>query len=99
MIMSTRFPPNETPMMPMGKPKRPKRIEAHSTEELGRAISRAIDHCDMFNIDFFVVLHGIDAYMERRKRRDAERLKNEADEAQSAAEAELASDAMWGGND
>jgi len=43
-----------------------KRIVDHSNAELNAAINEAVrKHGD----DFWVLLHGIDAYMERRRRR------------------------------
>jgi hypothetical protein len=48
-----------------------KRIEDHSTQELNDAIEKARAK---FGEDFWLLLHGIDAYMERRKRRDKRRV-------------------------
>lgn len=48
-----------------------KRIEAHTTSELDAAIEVAYRK---FGEDFYLMLHGIDAYMERRKRRAANRV-------------------------
>jgi hypothetical protein len=44
-----------------------KRIEQHTDTELDIAIAAAVTK---FGNDFWLMLHGIDAYMERRKRRD-----------------------------
>lgn len=46
-----------------------KRIDKHTDEQLDLAINRAITKCP----DFYILLHGIDAYMERRNRRKARR--------------------------
>jgi hypothetical protein len=67
-------PPNQTPNMPMGRRRKGaarKRIERHTDEELDAAVQGAISHCDRHGLDFFRVLHGVDAYMERRRRGDA----------------------------
>jgi hypothetical protein len=50
--------------------KKLKRIEAHTDEELDAAVKAA---ADKFGDDFWIVLHGIDAYLYRRKRRDVVR--------------------------
>jgi len=47
-----------------------KKIEQHSREELEAAINTAVDR---FGSDFWLLLHGIDSYMERRKRLKIER--------------------------
>lgn len=47
-----------------------KRIERHTDEELDAAIEAARRR---FGDEFWLLLHGIDAYMERRKRRDVRR--------------------------
>ena len=55
------------------KPKKPalpprvkfKKIEQHTREELEAAIETAVER---FGSDFWLLLHGIDSYMERRKR-------------------------------
>lgn len=47
-----------------------KRIERHSDQELNAAVAKAVDR---FGDDFWLLLHGIDAYMERRKRRQVKR--------------------------
>lgn len=56
--------------------RRVKRIEDHSDAELNAAIERA---ARKFGDDFYVMLHGIDAYMERRSRRRAARIQRAAD--------------------
>lgn len=43
-----------------------KRITEHSAIELNTAIKKAVNK---YGDDFWILLHGIDAYMERRKRR------------------------------
>jgi hypothetical protein len=43
-----------------------KRIKDHTTRELNAAVEKAQRH---FGDDFWLMLHGIDAYMERRRRR------------------------------
>lgn len=43
-----------------------KLIDKHTDQELNEAIERASRR---FGEDFYLMLHGIDAYMERRKRR------------------------------
>lgn len=48
-----------------------KRITAHDDKELDEAITEAVSHCHtVAGLDFFKILHGVDAYMERRKRRN-----------------------------
>lgn len=44
-----------------------KRIEHYTTSQLTEAISRARE---VYGADFFVLLNGIDAFLERRKRRN-----------------------------
>lgn len=72
-------------MMPMPEPrlKRPKRIELHTDDELDVAIFQAQRHCDEHGIDFYKILHGVDAYMQRRKRR------NESAQAKNYVEEEF----------
>jgi hypothetical protein len=43
-----------------------RRIKDHTTSELNTAVEKAHRH---FGDDFWLMLHGIDAYMERRRRR------------------------------
>lgn len=43
-----------------------KRIKEHSTVELNEAIDAAVRK---YGEDFWLLLHGVDAYMERRRRR------------------------------
>lgn len=75
---------------------RPKPIAAHTDEELDHAIQHSISHLAQRGIDFYRVLHGIDAYMERRERR-AERQKSAVRARLSAlAEAENFDDNSWG---
>ena len=68
-----RSTPNETPSMPMGGRRRLKRIEAHTDDELDEAVKRAVVHCSDRGLNFWTILHGVDAYMHRRGRRDARR--------------------------
>lgn len=64
----SRHPPNETPNMPLTRAvKLTKRITKHTEEELTAAVEAAVAACP----DFYKILHGVDAYMERRKRWDA----------------------------
>ena len=46
-----------------------KKITDYSGEELDLAINIAKEQCEMAELDFYCVLRGIDAYMERRKRK------------------------------
>lgn len=62
----SRHPPNETPNMPLIE-RKPKRIEAHTDAELNAAVDAAVAK---FGDDFWLILHGVDAYMHRRQRRD-----------------------------
>ena len=76
--MMAKYPPNETPSMPMpsserAKRMRQKRIEAHTDDELDAAIAVARIECDRVGLDFWKILHGVDAYMHRRRRRDDRR--------------------------
>jgi hypothetical protein len=50
-----------------------KRITAYSDEELTMAVNMAKDECTQCNLDFYAILRGIDAYMEKRRRKDATR--------------------------
>lgn len=89
-----RFPPNETPNDPnfgRRKRKRLKWIEAHTEAELDAAVERAAQE---FGDRFWVLLHGIDAYMERRKRRVQE-YRAKADAAAIAYASEYLVD-PWG---
>jgi hypothetical protein len=45
-----------------------KRITRQSNKELDAAVNRAVKK---YGDDFWILLHGIDAYMERRGRRSA----------------------------
>lgn len=68
----TEQPPRETPSTRKRRP-RARRIEAHSDTELDYAVQQAISHCARHGLDFYRVLHGIDAYVERRRREDQRR--------------------------
>lgn len=65
-----RSPPNETPNMPLPKRKKTPRIEEHTDTELDNAVTAATDK---FGDDFWIMLHGIDAYIERRRRQKVKR--------------------------
>ena len=69
-----------------------KRIEAHSDEELNAAVNAANNHCALVGLHFYRILHGIDAYMERRKRRDRKRHQKIIDECAAQGDFEDA----WG---
>jgi siroheme synthase (precorrin-2 oxidase/ferrochelatase) len=75
-----------------------KRIEAHSEEELDSAVNTATAHCLKHGLDFYKILHGVDAYMERRKRRDARRAMIASVVDDRAADESECNDAMWGEN-
>lgn len=59
-----------------------KKIKDYSTEELTAAIQDAIDHCQSFYpgldgklrstepLNFWKILNGVDAYFERRRRKE-----------------------------
>jgi hypothetical protein len=51
--------------------RRHKSIKLQSGVELNDAVQAAIVHCKEHDLDFYKILHGIDAYMERRRRRDS----------------------------
>ena len=88
----TRHPPNETPSMPMGGRRRLKRIEAHTDEELDVAVRLAVSHCKLHELNFWLILHGVDAYMQRRGRRDARRTAEMHPQIMS----EISADEAWG---
>ena len=46
-----------------------KRITDYSAEELDLAVKLSKDHCEAGGLDFYTVLRGIDAYMEKRRRK------------------------------
>lgn len=71
-----------------------KRIRQHTDAELDGAIVAAVRAFPLF----YTVLHGVDAYMERRRRREERRkqaveeaLRRELDDAESREH-------MWGGS-
>lgn len=68
-----------------------KRIDHHSDAELDAAIERARRR---FGDDYWIMLHGIDAYMERRKRRAKSRADRVLDLVLSGDDIEH----MWGIN-
>jgi hypothetical protein len=57
-------------MLENARKRKLKRIELHSDTELNTAIEKAFRK---FGEDFWLLLHGVDAYMERRKRREKAR--------------------------
>jgi hypothetical protein len=48
-----------------------KKIKDYTLRELDEAVMSAKSHCEDAGFDFFKVLNGIDAYMERRARKEA----------------------------
>ena len=46
-----------------------KKITDYSGEELDLAIKLAKERCEEADLDFYCVLRGIDAYMEKRRRK------------------------------
>lgn len=46
-----------------------KRITEYSAGELDLAVKIAKEHCEPAGLDFYAVLRGIDAYMEKRRRK------------------------------
>lgn len=68
-----------------------KRIDCHTTTELDEAIEKA---ARKFGPDFWMLLHGIDAYMERRKRRNSAREHRELHAILADADAALVD--VWG---
>lgn len=70
MAIDQRHPSNTTPNLPLlPRRKKSKRIEAHTDKELDAAIQQAVDKVP----EFWTIMHGVDAYMQRRKRRDQRR--------------------------
>jgi hypothetical protein len=47
-----------------------KRITQYDDNELTAAIDEAIRHCKIANLDFYTILKGVDAYMEKRNRKN-----------------------------
>lgn len=47
-----------------------KKIKDYEPVELNAAVDEAVDYLDKRGIDFWMVLKGIDAYMERRARKE-----------------------------
>lgn len=56
-----------------GKPFGFKRITDYTDAELDLAVKLAKDHCEDAGLEFFDILRGVDAYMEKRRRKDATR--------------------------
>jgi hypothetical protein len=52
-----------------------RRITDYSAEELDLAIRYAKEDSAAVGLDFYSVLRGVDAYMEKRRRKDAARSK------------------------
>lgn len=50
-----------------------KRITDYSDGELDEAVKWAKECCGEAGLDFYDVLRGVDAYMEKRRRKDATR--------------------------
>jgi hypothetical protein len=69
-----------------------RRIEQRPDTELETMIDSAIAHCAQRGIDFYRVLGGIDAYMERRRRHD-----KRSHDAEIAACDTTDNEVMWGG--
>ncbi len=47
-----------------------KKIKDYDAEELNQAVNDAVKYCDKCGFDFYQILNGIDAYMERRRRKE-----------------------------
>lgn len=65
-----------------------KRIVAHTDAELDAAVQQAVSHCAQRGIDFYRVLHGVDAYVERRRRRDLRLTEKAVSEERALADSE-----------
>ena len=70
-----------------------KKITRHTMSELEDAVQVAVDR---FGRDFWLMLHGVDAYMERRKRMQQERYDAMMRSIREAADRE---DFSWGKDD
>jgi hypothetical protein len=46
-----------------------KRITEYDLQELDLAVSIAREHCEEIGIDFYAILRGVDAHMEKRRRK------------------------------
>ncbi|HWE19658.1 MAG TPA: hypothetical protein VG758_21155 [Hyphomicrobiaceae bacterium] len=46
-----------------------KRITDYSLQELDIAVKIAAEHCNAAGLDFYTILRGVDAYMEKRSRK------------------------------
>lgn len=77
-----------------------KRITAHTDTELDAAVQQAVSHCAQRGVDFYRVLHGIDAYVERRRRREILVTEKMAAEERAAADKDdhYDNEDMWGGS-
>lgn len=49
-----------------------KKITDYSKNELDEAIEKAIQECSALGLDFYLLLKGVDAYFERRARKQKE---------------------------
>ncbi len=47
-----------------------KRIKDYDSFELDNAIKAAVDYCEASKLEFWVIFNGVDAYFERRRRRE-----------------------------
>ena len=48
-----------------------KRVTDYDASELDIAVAEAKDECAKADLDFYAILRGIDAYMEKRRRKQA----------------------------
>jgi len=48
-----------------------KKIKHYTKEELDEAVEHAVLYCEGSKLDFWTLLNGIDAYFERRRRKEA----------------------------
>jgi hypothetical protein len=72
---------------------RNKTITKHTDAELNLWVRRAADR---FGSDFWLMLHGVDAYMERRRRRIRAVRERRADDLRFELFRDLENDRMWG---
>lgn len=47
-----------------------KKIKDYSEQELNFSVDDALAHCSAHEMDFWKILKGVDAYMERRRRKE-----------------------------
>jgi hypothetical protein len=50
-----------------------KKIWQRTDQQLEINIQSAVDDCKQFGLDFYIILTGIDAYFEKRKRKEGDR--------------------------